>query len=100
MKMFITSLTALVSLSVFACNQEGQFIGTVKNFREIQKSESSRECFYAINYLQFNSSYICPLDIDEVSSLEFQDFSCSLKNGDQVSGVMVKFENSENVIIE
>ncbi|MBC7538553.1 MAG: hypothetical protein H7281_07020 [Bacteriovorax sp.] len=46
----------------------------------------------------FNSSFICPLDIDEVFTEHFQDYDCKFKNGDQVSGVMVKL--NDKIILE
>ena len=73
-----------------ACFQEAQFIGTVKNHNPIQKSESITECFYQIEYSMFNSSYSCPLVIGEASLAVFQDYTCAMKNGDKLSGVLVK----------
>lgn len=92
MKSFIAlAALSLISVSSFAleCRSlDAQYIGKVKEYRVVEKSESTKECFYKIEFSMFNSSYICPLDIDEVYSFEFQDQSCSLKNGDQVSGIV------------
>jgi hypothetical protein len=90
---------AFLSTTVQACEQqEAQFIGNVKNHSEIQRSETTSECFYEIEYSMFNSSFICPLDIDEVLTEHFQDYECKLKNGDQVSGVIVKL--NDKIILE
>lgn len=78
-----------------SCLQEAQFIGLVKNYSEVKKGESVKECFYQIEYTMFNSSMVCPLSIDEVYSHVFQDPSCSLKDGTQVSGIMNKNENGK-----
>lgn len=84
MKFFILCAGVLFSLSSFACeNQEAQFIGKVK---------SQPHCTFQIEYSMFNSSYVCPLVIGEVSGETFSDASCSLKNGDQISGIMHKID--------
>lgn len=75
--------------SAFACDRpEAQFIGTVKNVSVQLGSESTKVCFYEIEFSSFNSSIVCPLDINDVYSEKFLDQSCSLKNGDFVSGYM------------
>ena len=91
-------ITALLSAPSYSCQQEAQFIGKVKNWGEIQRSESTSECFYEIEYTMFNSSLVCPLDIDEVGGERFQDFDCNLKNGDQVSGYMSRV--NDRIVLE
>ena len=101
MKKLVVSLfvmSAFVAVSAQACIQEAQFIGQVKNYSEIQKSASIKECFYQIEFSMFNESYVCPLSIGEVSYLTHQDRSCSLKNGVQVSGILTKSEDGRVVI--
>lgn len=95
MKFFSATVCILISLCTLekgmACEvQEAQYIGKVKNYNVIQRSESVEECFYEIGYTMFNSSYACPLEIGEVSLEKFQDYSCQLRNGNIVSGVIVK----------
>jgi hypothetical protein len=83
---------ALISTgSAMACEfQAAQFMGAVKNYREIQKNESVTECFYQIEFTQFNPSAECPLVEGEATTAQFQDYSCSMKDGDAVSGVLGK----------
>lgn len=87
MKNMILAIALVLSsviASAFACERpEAQFMGTVKNVSEI-----SEVCFYEIEFSRFDSSVVCPLDISEVYSEKFQDSSCSLKDGDFVSGYM------------
>ena len=74
-----------------ACEpQEAQFIGKVKNISEIQKSEVSSECSFQIEVSTYNMSGTCPLDIDFVQPYVFQDLFCTKKNGDAVSGILVR----------
>ena len=94
MKNLICIATLIFAAQAFSCEQyEAEFIGKVKNQVSIARSESITECFYEVEYSLFNASYICPLDIDVVSTNKFQDYNCSLKNGDQVSGVLVLKNN-------
>lgn len=87
MKSVIALLSLTLSYSVLACNQEAQFIGKVHSVRVNEKSE----CVFQVNnYKWFGPSYVCPLTPGEVSGAEFVDKNCSLKNGDEVSGVFVK----------
>lgn len=96
--MVVALFVTFGAVAAQACLQEAQFIGQVKNYNVIQKSESIMECYYQIEYSMFNSSYVCPLVIGEVSYLTFQDHSCSLKNGTQVSGILTKDENGKVAI--
>jgi hypothetical protein len=75
----------------FACvQQEAQFIGNVKNFQKVAVDQYIYDCSYQIDFTMFNPSYVCPLVVGEVSMTRFEDLNCSLKNGDQVSGVLIK----------
>lgn len=98
----LTVIAAAASFSANACDfgaqPEAQYIGKVKNFAQVQKSESLVECTYQIEFTRFDSSMVCPLDIDEVYSETFQDYSCSLKNGDQVSGYMARI--NDRIVLE
>lgn len=93
MTRFLVAAVLFASVgSAMACDQqEAQFIGLVKNY-------SAANCSFEIEYSMFNPSYVCPLVPGEVSSLKFTDAACGLKNGDQVSGVLVKKDDS--VVIE
>ncbi|MBC7712447.1 MAG: hypothetical protein H7177_03865 [Rhizobacter sp.] len=90
MKNAILVLALFSSVTAIACQQEAQFIGKVTNY-------SKTDCSYDINFSMFNSSYVCPLDIDEAGPARLTDKSCSLKNGDPISGVLIR--NSENEIV-
>lgn len=75
----------------FDCNQqEAQFIGTVREVQMRSLDQKTTQCFYKIQYSQYNPSMLCPLDIDEAYNAEFQDTSCQLRMNDEVSGYMVK----------
>ena len=81
-----------------ACGQhEAQFIGYVKNFQKVAVDQYIVDCSYEIEFTMFNSSMVCPLVIGEVSYLRFEDQSCQLKDGQQVSGVMVKIDGKVTI---
>lgn len=89
MKVILTAFF-LAASTTFACGQqEAQFIGNVINQSKIQ-SGSSTSCTFEITYSMFNYSMVCPLDEGEVYGVKFEDAACSLKNGDQVSGILIK----------
>ena len=82
--------TAFITTSGYACQEEAQFMGTIKN--------KSADCSFEINFELFNSSIVCPLDIEDADSIRFENKDCSFKNGDSVSGVLVKKDNQ--IVIE
>lgn len=99
MKLLICGLTLMLSVTTLACEpQEAQFIGKVKNYSVNQRSETTAECYFQIDYIMLNPSSICPLVIGEVSLTQFPDMDCSMKNGDNISGVLTK--KGDVVIIE
>ena len=90
MKTIIVLASLFVAQMSLAClQQEAQFIGHVKNFQS-EKNGQQVSCSYQIDYTMFNSSYVCPLYIGEVSYLRFVDETCQKQNGEQVSGILVK----------
>jgi hypothetical protein len=98
MKTIIVLASLFVAQMSLAClQQEAQFIGHVKNFQS-EKVGQKVTCSYEIEYKMFNSSYVCPLWIGEVSDLRFADETCQKQNGEQVSGVLVK--KDDVVVIE
>ena len=98
MKTLILASALVISSAVFACDQqEAQFIGKVRNYSVVQNG-NSRICTFEIDYSMFNYSQVCPLDEGEVAGIRFSDSSCSMKDGDQVSGIMVK--KGDSVYIE
>jgi hypothetical protein len=102
MKSLMLVAVSFLSLSTFAdCTQlDAQYIGTVVEHSKVRVDQNVFECQYKISYSQFNSSYICPLDIDEVSSFKFEDKNCALKNGDFVSGYMHRNLDSDEIVLE
>ena len=79
------------SLSLACSPREAQFIGLVESTRTVLTNQGEKECLFKISSTEmkyYGESFICPLDIDEVSSLELKDDSCTLKAGDSVSGVL------------
>ena len=82
--------TALITTSSYACQEEAQFMGTIKN--------KSADCSLEISFETFNSSTVCPLEIEDVDTVRFENKNCSFKVGDSVSGVLVKKDNQ--IVIE
>lgn len=76
--------------SAFACSPEAQFIGKV--------TDVEADCTYSINFTLYNESGVCPLSIDEALATRFENRSCTLKNGDVVSGYLII--KDERVVIE
>ena len=94
MKTLILALFTVIALPAFACLEEAQFIGTITEYKKV-----ATECSYKIDFSMYNESMVCPLNSGEASTVEFKDESCVLKDGDQVSGVLVKLP-SEEIVIE
>lgn len=99
MRQFLMTLVLMSSVSALACEtQEAQFIGRVKNASTAYLTDAAPICSYEIEYSVFNPSSVCPLDIDAVAGFQFSDSSCTLRNGDAVSGVLV--QKGEDVVIQ
>lgn len=79
----ILSFLVFASSSAFACDPEAQFIGNVSEY-------DHATCTYRIRYTFFHHSTLCPLDRAEASTWTFEDNTCSLKEGDRISGYLVK----------
>lgn len=98
MKSIIFIITFLISIPAFSCQQEAQFIGKITDYTKTRIDQNLFDCTYKINFTMFNESVVCPLDIDEVTLVEFKDENCSLKNDDQISGVLVRLPTNQIVI--
>jgi hypothetical protein len=85
-----TGLAAEAHFTSNECAPEAQFIGTVKNFSAVQKSESLVECTYQIEFSLFNPNQLCPLLLEETTEHQFIDSDCSHQNGEMLSGVLSK----------
>ncbi len=89
--LFLASiLLGSLNVSAFDCTQsEAQFIGKIKSTRVERIDQGVRDCFHKLDFSLFNSSMVCPLDIDEALNLEVFDYNCQLSEGSEVSGVLV-----------
>ena len=103
MKKALLSLVFCLNFSAFAleCTQlEAQFIGKVVDFQKVRVDQYLFDCSYKISFHRFDSSMVCPLDIDEVLSVRFDDYNCELNDGDMVSGYLVKSLQTGQIVIE
>lgn len=86
MKALLAMIFVVFSFSALACNPEAQFIGKVKEL----KVYDSYFTFKVQATRHYQESGVCPLDI-----VSFEDAvlsypgTPSIKNGDEISGVMV-----------
>ena len=87
MKTVIVLIAVSFSCSIFACTKEAQFIGTVaRNF-----VNSNNECVFQVEgFRWFAPSFVCPLVPGEIGGYLFTDKTCTLKSGDEVSGIFIK----------
>lgn len=96
MKAVVTGFVVLmsfVSSTALACNpREAQFIGRVVA-KTVTVENTCALTFGEFSY--YGESIVCPLDIDEVSTLSIKDDSCKLEVGDEVSGVLSVDGNSD-----
>src|SRR4051812_7030092 len=96
MKLLLAALLICSATSAFAqdasapapCQEEAQFIGKVRSHRPEAADQSM--CSFKIDFSMYNESMVCPLNSGESSDTTFYDSGCSLKDGDQVSGYLVK----------
>ncbi len=98
---FAVTLTLFVgSLSTaHACEQqEMQFFGKVRNVQIRSAIVGADVCSYQIQVvnepLEPRPSLVCPLSPGEGETLTFLDQSCTKKDGDLVSGIMVRTSNA------
>lgn len=81
----------------FACEAfEAQFIGTVTGVQRKTFNSKLVACEIQVkNFRFFQEHQLCPLDHADASRLWLKDDTCSIKFGDEVSGVMsVKTDGS------
>lgn len=92
MKALAFALTLLAANSSFAfptCTQlEALMIAEVASVEPVSETQCRLKLAWTGNWM-FNSSYVCPLDIDEASSFGVIT-SCDYKTGDQISGVVYR----------
>lgn len=87
MKAVLFLVASLFAMSAMACNPEAQFVGKV---RELKTFEGPKFTFQVKLTRWFQPSMVCPMWEDEVESAVVEmDGTPSIKNGDEISGVMV-----------
>ena len=86
MKALLALIFVVYSLSALACNPEAQFIGTVKEL----KVYDSYFTFKVQATRHYQVSGVCPLEEDQFNEAVLTyPGTPSIKNGDEISGVMV-----------
>lgn len=89
------SLFSLVSSVAMACVEEAQFSSVVKEIKKINYNECRITLALNLSAGQnYNPSYMCPLDIEEVYENGFISSQCNYKAGDEISGYLVKNGNT------
>ncbi len=95
--LFLAVLLTISFLSnAFECqgkNNEAQFIGLVTDYNK-------ENCSYKIYFKDFKSSIVCPLTLEEVYTHTFIDQTCSLSDGMNISGILLKNRTTEEITIE
>jgi hypothetical protein len=73
-----------------ACQHlEAQMLATVKSITPTTEGKCRVTFAWEQRWI-YNPSYICPLDIDEVSSFGVETSYCDVKVGDELSGVALR----------
>ena len=87
--LFIVCAFLFSATAALACDlPEAQFIGKVADY-------SKSDCSYKISFVEYNESGVCGLHMDDADYVYFTDASCSLKNGDEVSGFLIMREDGK-----
>lgn len=91
----------LCPLFSLACDpREAQFIGKAVNVRQTIDEKGAKTCSFQVDHFtHFSASYVCPLVVGEAISLIITDAGCLVKAGDEVSGVLIHF-NDGRVMLE
>lgn len=93
-----------INLIAFAeCSQlEAQVIANVGSVMSMTTSTCTVALDFSAKYSQLNSSYVCPLDIDEVGNgvtLQKINGNCPVKVGDFLSGILYRPLADSNELI-
>jgi len=93
MKTLLIAMTVLLSVNTTnACsNPEAQFIGNVASY-------DAKDCSFKVDFTMYNESMVCPLSSGEAAEARFVDKTCSLKDGDFISGYLIVVDGK--VVIE
>ncbi len=89
--MLATALFLSVNTTNACSNPEAQFIGKVADY-------NAQDCSFKVDFTMYNESIVCPLNSGEASETSFVDKSCSLKNGDFISGYLILVDGK--IVIE
>ena len=86
----IAILTSYTAHAFSACQHlEAQMMATVKSITPTTPGKCRVTFTWEQRWI-YNPSYICPLDIDEVSSFGVETSYCDVKVGDELSGVALR----------
>ena len=86
MKKLLSLTMVVLSFNTMAClSYDLEFIGVVRNVLT-----QGDVCTYQVTSTQYWENSECPLSPGEVDSALLVDSTCSLKNGDKISGIASK----------
>lgn len=87
--------TSLNSLADNCFQQELQFIGrAVQVTRHSLNNTTKQICTYQIGFISSNPSMTCPLSEADIGGTRFNDSNCSLNEGTEISGIIVRRGNT------
>ncbi len=99
MKNLFLAIGFLFSIgSALACNPEAQFIGKVTEYKKERIDQNMFDCSFKISFTDYKESGVCPLAYADAVVTEFVDATCSLKNGNDISGYLIVKDNQ--IVIE
>lgn len=91
MKSLILTIILMMGLESLACERlESQVEGVVKNVNVAHAKAGVIDCSYDLVITQFSSQGSCALQLNEARRARLQDHRCFLKEGDFISGKLVK----------
>ncbi|MBN8540886.1 MAG: hypothetical protein J0L82_10910 [Deltaproteobacteria bacterium] len=104
MKSFLLAAILVSSSPALACGPEvAQFIADVGQVTPL----AGGACEFKIDldlrkpHHQFSPMFTCPLDIDLLSTYPVRQETCTVQQGEQVSGVLVKLTSeADHLILE
>jgi len=96
MKSLILTLALIAPTLAMACTQhEMQFSGKAVHVTHHSFNQNIKQiCSYEISPTIANPSVTCPLTEDDVVGVRFADPTCTLIEGSEISGVIVRRNNT------
>jgi len=86
----LLALGLLVALNAFAaCNPEAEFFGKVKNVKRLTLNNNVMTTFQIKLTGPIRPSMLCPLQEQEIEAATLSAPGERLKNGDEISGIIV-----------